>query len=612
MRINKIMTIQFLITILSASSPHATDALVDDFSSGTKENCFENYWYYYDDNTGTKPDDRPQAGMSTKQSTIDVPYYIVNREAAGNKADTFKIRRYSFLVKEEAGNKYTCMPFTFGNKWEAAWCGPGKACADPFVGIGTMLAPDNEALDLTGATAIRFKCRAHVNDLAVYFKVETMDISRDSSYAFWNKAIYVPKGIWTEFTVALPGDLMQPGWAREPQIKRFFDSTECTNLSWDVNHEANTTVTQDTLDIDDVWIINYTHQSASLWYKTATNRPERGLVSSFESPTKSTTPLGTTWFAYDDHEDSGNSSITTGAAVDRTKGLFPLDWSGTNTGFNNTGFGAAVRMQFGRTLSKVGHTGDTTAIQGFTGMGFSLCDSAKALYFNSSTGKLGNIGGTGRTDSIYFEYLADGDFRYLTLEVRDSNDVGDKNAPARKDKRGKGAAWYRNFPKTGPTWRSVCIPFDSLITHDAWKDYKHIPLDKTSLATIQFRIQGPEGGEGVIQIDNVYFPGIEFPRPNEVKNNIDGSGRQSFFRAYYRNGFVRVEGESMRDCESGSIRIFDSKGALITSAGIGSAPGFSRDISTKQLPAGVYFMLVTGILADSKMISRQMPVTILK
>jgi len=34
---------------------------------------------------------------------------------------------------------------------------------NPFVGIGTELAPDGKSLSLAGATAVTFKLRSHVN-----------------------------------------------------------------------------------------------------------------------------------------------------------------------------------------------------------------------------------------------------------------------------------------------------------------------------------------------------------------------------------------------------------------------------------------------------------------
>jgi hypothetical protein len=257
------------------------------------------------------------------------------------------------------------MPFTFGTKWKATGY---MAC--PFVGMSSALAPDGNSIDLTGATAVTFKLRSHVNPLFVNFKIETMDIIQDTSFAFYSAGQAITT-TWKEFTVAIPADLAQPAWAFNSQVKPFLQS-QCVRLSWEVRGDENNGVKVDTLDIDDVWIKDYKYISPSVWYKTETNRPARGLVSSFESPPKSGTPLGTSWFAYDDHEDFGNSSITRGAAVDHTKGLFPLDWSETNTGFNNIGSGAAIQMKFGNTLNHVNNMGDTTNIQGFTGIGFTM------------------------------------------------------------------------------------------------------------------------------------------------------------------------------------------------------------------------------------------------
>jgi hypothetical protein len=603
------MTIIGLLMMVSASSTRATDALVDDFASGTNENYFENFWYYWDDNAGTNPNDRPQAAPDSAPSIINVPYKFKPRHAANVLTDTFKIKDYRFLIKEEAGNKYASMPFTFGTKWKCI--GHRDAyTACPFVGMSAALAPDGDSMDLTGATAVTFRARAHANDLYVNFKIETMDIIHDSSFAHYYVGKVVQKGIWTDCTVLIPADLAQPPWAKDDQIRPFLQ-TKCAKLSWEVHGEYNPGVKIDTLDIDDVWIKDYNYRSASVWYKTEANRPAKGLISSFENPLKNATPLGTYWFAYDDHENFGNSSITRGAVVDHTKGLFPLDWSDSNTGFNNSGYGASIQMQFGKAFKQVNTMGDTTDIQGFTGIGIATYDSANALYFNMTTGKLGAMGGTGSTESIYFEYLADGDFRYLTLEVRDSNDVPDKNTPTKKDMRGKGIVWYRNLPKTGPNlWRSVCIPFDSLITHSNWKNYKHIPLDKTKLATIQFRAQGPEGKKGTIQIDNVYFPKIVFNNETSVQNDIIRSGQQSAFRAFYRNGFVRVDWEPMRGLTSGKFCLIDSKGAIVKNERI--APASSLDFAALGIPAGLYFVFMNGADKTGKMISQQAPITILK
>ncbi len=596
---------------VTAPSLFAADAIVDNLSGGTNQNLFENYWYYYDDNGGTKADDRPIAGKGTKQSTIDVPYNLVPREASGNKADTFKLRNYTFLVKEEGTNKYACMPFTYGEKWKASWC-TAAACAAPFVGIGTMFAPDKKFLNLTGATAITFKVRAHVNDLTVSFKVETMDITKDSSFAFWAKPVAVPKGVWTDVTVAIPGDLTQPGWATATQKKATFDQAECTKIAWEVHGESNTTVTSDTLDVDDIVVKDYTYISPSLWTAVASARPAKGLFADFEKLTyKNATPLGTYWYAYNDHEIAGNSAVTRGATQDTTSKLLTLDWT-SGTGFGNAGYGAAVEVKLGKSVKKVNGPGDTANVQGFIGIGFNVYDSAGAIYFNANTGKLGTIGGTGAATGIYFEYVADGDFPYLTLEVSDVNDVPDKTNPTRKDTRGSGIVWYRNLPKTGPgTWRAVEIPFNQLVTHDTWKGYVDKPLDLTQLAKIQFKVQGAENNAGTIQIDNVYFPGIDFGLNMGVANSVARSGQNSAFKAFYRNGLVKVDWKALTGLKNAKISLIDSRGTIVKSDRLASDKA-DLAISAEDIPAGMYIVQLNGTDAVGKETVQRTAVTVLK
>ena len=107
--------------------------LLDDHEDGTNSNELENYWYYYDDNTGIHEYDRPQADPASTPSVIDVPYTERLREAFGNPDDSVTIKDYSFTCNEEAGNKYATMPFILGNSWTTT-----SGTALPYVGIVTM------------------------------------------------------------------------------------------------------------------------------------------------------------------------------------------------------------------------------------------------------------------------------------------------------------------------------------------------------------------------------------------------------------------------------------------------------------------------------------------
>jgi hypothetical protein len=598
-----------LAIVLKASTLLAQNSLVDDFSGGTDENLFENYWYYYDDNGGTKAEDRPQNAPTSTPSIINVPYGTKHRHASNNPNDTFLLKEYRFLIKEEPGNKYGCMPFTYGDKWKPSYT------AWPFVGIGTELAPDGKFIDLTGATEITFKLRSHVNDLTVNFRIETMDIIRDSSFAYFNSAIAVPKGAWKECSVLIPTDLIQPAWTSSEQKKASFLQTQAAKLAWEVHGEFNNSVTSDTLDVDDIVIKNFTFVSPTIWTKTALARPATGLFSNFDVTPRSSTPFSTFWYAYDDHDIAGNSLITQGAQIDTVSKSLGLDFQ-PGRGFCNAGYGPAIQMKIGKTIRKANGIGDTSNVRGFVGIGLCTYDSAGAVYFNSATGKMGNLPQSttgGSANSLYFEYLADGDFKYLTLEVLDKNDVPDKSAIARKETRGSGIAWYRNFPMTGPNaWRRVEIPLDSLITHSTWKGYKDIPLDKANLAKIQFKVQGAENNAGVIQIDNVFFPGIDFGLKEGVKNALVRTGQQSAFRALYCNKMVRVEWQAVADFKRGKLSLIDLKGVTVKTISFTQASKRALDISAQRLIAGLYFVQLNGTDAADKVVQRRTTVTLLK
>jgi hypothetical protein len=609
-----------LVTLfLSASLLRAATegALVDNFTGGTNENQFENYWYYYDDNGGTKALDRPQkAPPESTQSVINVPYGKKNRLQCGNPNDTFKLNDYQFLIKDDAGNKYGCMPFTLGKKWDC-----GTYIASPFCGIGTELIPDGKFVDLTkptAATSVTFRLRSHVNTLKINFRMETMDVIRDSSFAYFYAQKSVAPGSWVPCEVIIPTDLAQPTWAKGDQIKTSLLVTQVAKLSWEVHGEVNTGVKSDTLDIDDVVLKGYTFVSPTVWTPVAAARPATGLFGDFQAADyKNSTPLNTYWYGYDDQDIGGNSTVLVGATKNVTAKTLSLDFT-AGTGYNNAGFGAAVKLQCGKTVRKANAPGDTVDVKGFIGIGANLYDSMGAVYLNATTGKMGNLppapAAGGSANSIYFEYSADGDFKYMTLEVSDFNDVPDKNAPTRKDTRGSGIVWYRNFPQTGKNiWARVEIPFDSLITHSTWKGYKAIPLDKTKLAKVQFKVQGAESQGGTIMIDNVYMPGIDFgKKESSIKNSVFRSGQQSAFRAFYRNGKVRVDWRPVNNLMSGKISLIDSKGMIVKSDRVASGATLSMEISTDKLPAGLYLVHLNGLDAAGKEIARQTAVTVLQ
>ena len=579
-----------LASVLMASSSLFA-ALLDDHEDGTNNNEFEAYWYYYDDNAGLGIDDRPLAAPSSNPSVINVEFTPGPREAYGDPSDTWEVKDYTFTCGEEAGNKYATMPFTFGDVWTASY---GDAM--PYVGLGTMLADEGKTLDLTGATSVKFKIRSHAGPLAIDFKIQTLDIDQDSSFGYYQKSVSVTTD-WTEVEVLL-ADLKQPAWATG--VKKFdFDITKCTKLAWEVQNEDNTTTTVDTLDVDDISIEPFTFVSTTVWTETKalSPLPTTGQFAKFETAPKNVCPLNFYWYAYNDKAIGGGAEVTGGATENLETGLLNLTLTEGTGSPGETGTAAFLQYTLGPVIDKAG-----VSVQSFVGIGVNLYDSAAATYWNATTDNV---------SSIYFQYMADGDAKYVTLELSDINDVADKDHPDKADSdRGAGIVWYRNLLPTDGQWVAVEIPFSQLITHDTWEGYNAIPLDATKLAKLQFKVQGAQDAGGYFAIDNVFFPGAPFDVA--VKDFKVASSKLSGISAIYRNGKVNVSWNGNGALDNGKINLINTAGAVVASSSFARTGKLSTSFSTAKLSAGMYFVKLNAIGANGKAVVMQSPVHIVK
>jgi len=593
-----------LMSVLAATSIFAVDALVDDNEDGTNANEFEAYWYYYDDNSGVKDDDRPQAAPESKASVINVPYTEKAREAFGNTSDTWKVKDYTFTCGTEGTNKFAMMPFTYGEKWTASY---GKAT--PYVGIGTMLAVDGKYIDLKDAEAVSFKIRCRVNsELTVVFKVETFDISEDSSFAYYSKSIVVGSD-WSTETIEL-SSLLQPGWT-PAAAEREFAQDKVTKIAWEVPAGSNEDVTSDTLEVDDIIITNYEFVSPTVAPNTAPLGQTDGIFSDFEQPQyKDASPISTYWYAYNDAQIGGNSSVDQGATQNTETKLLTLDFQ-PQSGSDGVGSAPYLKFTLGKTIRQASATsaGDSVDVQGFVGIGVNLYDSTTSTYFNATTGKRGTKGAGGTATGVYFEYLADGDFKYMTCELSDFNDVGDATTPTRKDSRGSGIVYYRNFQKTGTVWKAASLNFSDFIVHDDWKGYVPIDLDITQLAKLQFKVQGAQNQAGILMVDNICFPGCNpFVA---VNHSITRPAGNTGFTAAYQHGNVMVNWKN-NSSVSGRINLLNTKGAVVATASVAKTAAVNSTISAARLPAGLYFVQFNGVDVNGKTVSQQSAVSIVK
>ena len=463
-----------------------------------------------------------------------------------------------------------------------------------------MLAGEGKSLDLTGAASVKFKIRSHKSDLTIDFKIQTLNIDQDSSFGYYQSSITATPN-WEEVEVLIT-DLKQPSWATG--TKKFdWDIKNCTKLAWEVQQEDNPSTTVDTLDVDDIIITNYTFVSPTVWRQTKalSPLPTSGQFAVFETAPKNVSPLATYWYAYNDGAIGGNASVTGGATENLETGLLNLSLTAGTGSPGESGTAPFLQYQLGKTIDK-----DGIPVQSFVGIGVNLYDSAQATYWDAKT--------DGAT-SIYFHYMADGDARYVTLELSDINDVADKDHPDRTDSdRGSGVVYYRNFLPTAGQWVAVEIPIDSLITHDDWETYHAIPLDKSKLAKLQFKVQGPEGVAGVFAVDNIYFPGVTkfVTDPNNKVIVHSSNAKVSGINALYSNGKVNVNWNGNTALNNGKISLINTAGKVVAGSSFNKTNKLSTSFPAAKLSSGMYFVKLNGIGANGKDVVMQSAVQIIK
>ena len=570
------------------------------------QNELEYYWYYSDDNAGVGPNDRPQLFPELRPSVINVPYDSVERHAFDDMNDTWIIRKYKFQTTTSMGKPCATMPFTFGDPWEASYCAPGKQCAMPFVGIGTQLIYDGGGMDIRGATALHFKIKSRVNTLnAVSVRIQTLDIDlyaekpgsqmNGDEFGYYQYTFAVEPGDWQEMVVPL-ADLTLPGsWAYDFA----FDTSICTKISWEIKGDG--TITGDTVDITDVVLEgNWSHVSPSVWMNVETASPTAGFFSNFDMEPFNQGPpeLDYFWYAYDDADIGGNSTVTPLYAT-RNAATGKLDLNlMEQTGSDGIGRAAALEYVLGDPVTR-----DSTSIRGFVGIGINLYDSIQGTYWNADAAS---------ANAVYFEYLTDAGAKYLTFELSDSNDVSDALHPARNNRRGSGIVYYRNFPPTGGVWSNVLVPFDSLVVHDTWEGYTAIPLDKKALAKAQWKVQGAQGTSGLFAIDRIFFPDGDYGKIESVDMHRHSGVRTTSFNAFYDRNGIRVNWDVPVDLAHGSLRLVNIRGITVTCTEIPARTGGTVALTTGKLPSGRYLVRLDGTDRAGNAVGIQSAVTVVR
>lgn len=599
------------------------DILVDSFFDD-KFNELDNTWYYYDDNYRVGLIDRPQAAPRSVASVVGVPFTLESRMFRGDTSDNYQVKVYKFCHDSAGMNRFATLPFTFGDSFRT----PAGWTSYPYVGIGTELAYPGNWIDLTGARKIRFRIRARKDSLLVTFKVQTYEIDSISAgnatqleaethtpFGYYGINVNVTPGTtFQEFEVnidAVGGDLLPPDWA---DAALNFNLRRITKLSWEISKQDNPHVSSDTIDIDDVVIVGdkVRDRDPYLWTKTVLRSlPKNDLFNSFDKDRyDATTTSGTYWYAFDDVQYGGSSNILYGATRNPSNSLYDLVLI-DGTGYNDTGKGAKVTCRFGDVVLGTGYIRE----RGFAGIGCNLYDSSKAIYWNAYGEKVKNI---------YFQYNTTGNISFITFEVMDRLDVGDKYNPDRKYSRGNGIVYFRRLPPTNGRWITVNIPFDSLKIPKEWADKNVEPLNTSGLAKIEWKVQGSEGVTGTLAIDNVFFPcrvidlGM-YVDPKwyvcyDAKDDSVGVDHQTINKK--KNDLITVvsSGSSLKIVNANhysewNVELLDCSGKRIATC---SGAGDNITLPVNKLSSGMYFVHIDSKQKELSSPRKLVPVLITK
>jgi hypothetical protein len=252
------------------------------------------------------------------------------------------------------------------------------------------------------------------------------------------------------------------------------------------------------------------------------------LFSNFDSKPRNVTKLQGTlqnyYYAFDDQSSGGTSKILDGAEkIASYPYLYVPVWN-QNSGFNDSGYGLFLEFEIGEPL--VNNLSESVKNPGFAGFGVHVYDSSSASYWDNRYGGY---------PYFYFDYFCGGDFQELTLEIHDYHDVCDSREPNRQPIRGAGVVWHKHFPSTGTVWRRAGISLDSLTIHTSSDVKSPLPLDRTRLAKLLFKVYGGKGEKGKIAIDNLYFG--DGSKVNTAIPDVKSVIRNEI-TALYKNGMI--------------------------------------------------------------------------
>jgi hypothetical protein len=543
--------------LLTAAGSAKAQALLDNFESGTNQNKFLGYTYYYDDSK--------DGGNS-----------IVKSAKAGTKAGELLYDSAKSVGEGALGStKSLKLDFTFGATKPSC----GSACTyGSMVGVGTEFVPgtDNgKVINLTTATSIKFLAKASVS-MKLRVEVTTTNVK---DYGFFRAEPTVGT-TWDTVTFLLEpglGGVARPAWAETATPGVLFDKTVVQKLQIQVSADDNATLTAGTLYIDNIVVGGYTWvpPNACLTCVTALTPKTGTLLSDLEavvSPARAANQntVGGYWYAYNDISARVSpppgtfSDILIGAPTDplTNKPVFavtPAKGAGDATG------GAYIKFALGNAFPENGEV-----IQPFVGIGTKLSDQLGTQFFNAT-------GSTGLSFDYWTEAPAVGQtllVDYVTLEVKANQSLGTNT----------GAVHHILLPATAGVWKTATVPWTTLVLPDWTGVIAGTALDFTKLDQIQWAVKASPTTTGALSVDNVRFIGTAnsiAPRASKTAGGLKMS---------QASGRMQVAYKLPAGVDAVDFSIVDMKGTVVDARHVSGSGIVEASMDTKALHSGLYVL----------------------
>ncbi|MBN1128080.1 MAG: hypothetical protein JXA71_03795 [Chitinispirillaceae bacterium] len=556
-------------------------SVLSDLENGTNENAYGQYWYVYDDSK-----DGGNTTITNMTKKLDGTYDFLPSD--GGNTGT-------------GGTSGKCAKLAF----QLGTTKPSNANGDSWgnmVGMGTMLAAENEYMNLTGAQVIKFWAKVERpagTPASVDLRVEVCTKQFDpgntpGDYGYYH-IIKSIDGTWNQYQIPLSstdagfGRLVQWDWSVSGSGAVPFDITQIGKVQWCISEDGNVSAWADAagvLYIDDVTIEPFTPhffdeiETNKLGAPGATGLVANNMLCTFDVNVKNS--AGFYGYCYTDIDanpvPTSASTISDGATLNDVTQKYTLITSDGGVGGTKC---ASITFELGTNFLD-----GTNTVQPFVGIGTNL------VLTDANGGSMGEVCDLSQATAIYFDYKLESDnVKFLQFEFGTDQSFGNP-----------GAVYYVKCPNTGGEWKSARVEFTATppeLVLPKWDDVTQLTLDKTKSMKFQWKAQGAARSTGVLAIDNVYTVGKAW----DQKVLHTGMRAASVpFQVKQYNNLAQVSFALPQNINGARVDLVSVQGKVLASQSVKRAGMSQYQVAfpTSRLANGSYFVKVNYDNKDVK------------